>query len=106
VLFAVDLDVALQVPTKDCELSSEQFVLIADESAKHVGDEVLAAKGEGCGDDMEFGGVDEAEGGGDAAAEGTCEVLSAVRQSALRRSAASNESMGAVSAPHCCMARW
>ena len=59
---SVDLDVAVEVPAKGLEGTAEARVLIADEAAEHVGDEVFAAEGERGGDAVRVSGVDDTEG--------------------------------------------
>jgi hypothetical protein len=50
VVFAVDFDVAFEVPDEGVEVGGAGGVEVADEFAEDVGDDVFAAEGEGGGD--------------------------------------------------------
>ena len=69
VVFAVDFDVAFQVPDELGEVAGAG-VEVADEGAEDPGDGVFAAEGEGGGDGWEAAGVDGVEGALDEGAGG------------------------------------
>lgn len=63
VVFAVDFDMAFEVPDELAEVAGGRGVEVADEVAEDVGDDVFAPEGEGCGSGGEVAGVDDVEGG-------------------------------------------
>lgn len=62
-VFAVDFDVTFEVPDVGGEAARVLRVEVADHLAEHIGDDVFAAEGEGCGHCCEIAGADDVEGG-------------------------------------------